>query len=208
MKKLKIAITMIVLVISSSIFASNITPSIIINGVLPGKDSTFLIKYGVATSELDLESGFFNIAEDTNFTDKTETGSFNIYAGNFTGENEIHTLKFSTVGFKKITNEEIPNSNNFTFNESVTPLVNKIYVSFTNEDTSQLNMSLTEGSSYLIKNNEISNSLTVNSGSSFTDSDDPGYTFKFSWESESDTGVKVPAGDYVAQVTMEYINQN
>jgi hypothetical protein len=206
MKKFTIALTIFALFISSSV--SSITPSIIINGILPEKDDIFLIQYGSTSSELDLDSGYLNISEDTNFIDNTETGSFNILVGNFTAEDEIHTLKFSTDGFKKIQNSTIPTDNNFTFEDSVTALDNDIYISFTNEDSSKLGMSLLSNNTYSIKNNVVQNSLTVNSAASFTESTSPGYTFKFSWQNETDTGKKVPAGDYVTQVTVEYINGN
>jgi hypothetical protein len=207
LKKFKLALIIFALfIISSSIFASSITPSIIINGVLPEKDDIFLIKYGVASS-LDLDSGYLNIS-DTDFVDNTETDDFLIYVGNYTADKEVHTLRFSTVGFKKIDNGSPLINNNFTFDSGTIPLINKIYISFTNEDISNLSMSLVDNSMHLIKGNTVSNSLTVDSSASYIEAGKPGYTLKFSWESESDTGVKVPAGDYVAQITVEYINQN
>lgn len=207
MKKFKFILTLLVLFISSSIFASSITPSIIINGILPEKDDVFLIKYGVDSS-LDLDAGHLNISEGTNFIDRTETGSFFVYVGNFIATDEIHELKFSTVGFKKIDSGSNVNNSSFSFDESVPPLSNKIYISFTNEDTFDLSMSLSSGSIYVIKDSTVSNLLTVQSGTSHVAASDPGYTFKFSWQSEGQTGIKVPAGDYVAQITVEYINQS
>lgn len=206
MKKFTIALTIFALFISSSV--SSITPSIIINGILPEKDDIFLIQYGSTSSELDLDSGYLNISENTNFIDNTETGSFNILVGNFTANDEVHTLKFSTDGFKKIQNSTIPTDNSFTFEDSVTALDNDIYISFTNEDSSKLGMSLSPNNTYSIKNNVVQNSLTVNSAASFIESSSPGFTFKFTWQNETETGKKVPAGDYVTQVTVEYVNGN
>jgi opacity protein-like surface antigen len=205
MKKLKLAITIFALFLSSSIFASSITPSIIINGKLPERDDVFIIKYGI-DSPLDLGTGYLNISENTNFIDKTETGDFFVYVGNYIEKDEIHNLKFSTVGFKKIGSGSDLNNSSFNFDAGIIPLSNKIYISFTNEDTSNLSMSLLAGSMYSIKDSTVSNLLTVHSATSHVVAGDPGYTFKFSWQSEAQAGAKVPAGDYVAQITVEYIN--
>lgn len=207
MKKFKVVLTIFTLFISSSTFASSIAPSIIINGILPEKEDVFLIKYGAASSSLELDnSGYLNTSDNTDFIDNTETSNFNIYVGNYTSESQIHTLKFSSVGFKKIGIGSNPNSNDFNFDPGVTPLVNNIYISFINNDPTHLGMSVWANSNYSIKNNIVSNSFAIAPSTSYVEIGSPGYTFKFLWESENDTGTKVPAGDYVAQITVEYIN--
>lgn len=209
MKKFRIILPIFTLFISFGLFASTISPSIIINGLLPVQEDVFLIKYSPNSSLLNLDSGYVNIEENTDFVSNTETQDFNIYVGNYTAYDEIHRLKFYSTGFKKIVPGSSTNSNSFNFISSVS-LPNKIYIRFENNNIFELGMSLTAGSSvkYLIKDNIIVNDLAVKPAASYVEANSPAYTFRFYWESETDTGIKVPAGDYVAQINVEYISIN
>ncbi len=201
MKKLLPIITILLAFASLTTLsaATASSPSIIINGYLPGESSIFQIKH--ENNNLNLTTGSLLLDESTNFTDKLNTSPFEIFLTNSTASTKSYKLKFKTEGFKKI----IYNSDGSTI-DSYGDILEQIILKINFEKSSPS----ISGTSYYISNGTdlqsstgISYVLSLDSGSNF-DSEKPSFKFYFYWNSAPEEN-PVPAGEYLATVTIENI---
>lgn len=202
MKKLLPILTILLAFTSlTSLFASYYhEPSIIINGYLPGESSIFQIKH--QNSELNLDSGNLLLDESTNFTDNLSTSPFNIYITNTTANIKSYKLNLKTEGFKKI-HYDSDGTTALSYGSPLEQIVLDIKFSKSSPDIA--------GSSFTVEGNElqsiqgISYNLSLAPGSNF-DSNKEVFRFYFTWNSSPEDD-PVPAGDYLATVTIENITQ-
>jgi hypothetical protein len=203
MKKLFTVLTMLLAFTSLTILAaaSASNPSIIINGYLPGSSSIFQIKH--KNNELNLDSGTLLIDESTNFTTELKTSPFSIYITNTTAYNNSYIVNFKTDGFKKI-NYDTNGSTVISYGSPLKQIVLDIDFSKAEQAVSGSSFSILNGST-LQSTEGLSYKLSLNSGSNFTSSKEV-FDFFFYWNSSPEDN-PVPAGDYLATVTIENITQ-
>lgn len=204
MKKLFLKLILILLFISSSttLFAAIASsPSIVINGYLPGEDSVFMIKHD--NNEINLSSGILLIDESTNFTDKLRTSMFYVYMTNTTSQNLTYKLNLRTEGFRKV-NYDSDGTTVLSYGDILEQIqirgtFGKVFPSV---DNSLIYIS---GGTSLQSVYGITLSLLLGPNSN-SDSEVKVFYFLFNWNSAPPEN-PVPAGDYMATVVIENITQ-
>lgn len=191
MKKLLAITTIFALFITTSLFA--IDPSILMNGQIPYQDNIFQVKYN--DSDFDLTSGEVS-SSGTDFKTNLQTDSFDIYIANYSSSAESPSLSFSSVGFEKLT-ADTTDSQYTTEGDPLDSIQLKINMSIANSSSVDISPSGTYNLSSTPK--EFIFTVPANADYSTTSA----ATFYFSWNAE-DTNDPIPAGDYLAQVVVEY----
>lgn len=203
MKKLFTVLTILLAFTSLTILAaaSASNPSIVINGYLPGDSSIFQIKH--QNNELNLDTGTLLIDESTNFTNNLKTSSFSIFITNSSAYNKSYTVKFKTDGFKKV-NYDTNGTTVLSYGPPLDQILLNINFSKANPNIPGSSFNIINGST-LQSLEGLSYKLILNSGSNF-DSAKEVFQFYFYWNSSTEEN-PVPAGDYLATVTIENITQ-
>ncbi|MBK5200428.1 MAG: hypothetical protein JJE21_02725 [Spirochaetaceae bacterium] len=203
MKKLFTVLAILLAFTSLTILAaaSAINPSIVINGYLPVNSSIFQIKH--QNNELNLDTGTLLINESTNFTNNLKTSFFSIYITNSTAYNRSYTVKFKTDGFKKV-NYDTNGTTILSYGPSLKQILLNINFSKASQNIAGSSFNIVNGLT-LQSLEGLSYKLILNSGSNF-DSSREVFEFYFYWNSSPEE-TPVPAGDYLATVTIENITQ-
>lgn len=204
MKKLFLKLILILLFISSSstLFAAIAnSPSIVINGYLPGEESIFQIKHD--NNELNLSTGILLLKENTNFTDRLRTSMFYIYMTNNTDAKLTYKLNLRTEGFRKVNYDS-----DGTTIISLGAILNQINLT---EVFGRVYPYVSGSSSYRISGTKLQSvyGVTYNlelDPYSNSDSEVRVFYFLFQWNSALPEN-PVPAGDYMATVVIENITQ-
>ncbi|MGH4037722.1 MAG: hypothetical protein ACRQFF_07745 [Sphaerochaeta sp.] len=191
MKKLLAITTIFALFITTSLFA--IDPSILINGQIPYQDNIFQVKYN--DSDFDLTSGEVS-SSGTDFKTNLETDSFDIYIANYSSSSESPSLSFSSVGFEKLT----PDTTDNQYTTEGDPL-DSIQLKINMATANSSSVDISPSGTYNLSSTAKEFIFTVPSNADYSTT--PAATFYFLWNAE-DSSDPIPAGDYLAQVVVEY----